>query len=320
MDRDAEGATDATLVERVAQPTGKGKGDSENADVQANQVPVEGAKMDMTVPLREVLLCVQWGFPVANHEQNQPNQGVVNRQPDYLDGSCLVYAEERLLDVIDFRGAHSATMCDCKGQKASSATFEWSAGKGQAASVLHSGDVMDQESGTHVIRVQVDALPACATDVFFMISAYNCRNLSLFHPLSVRLLDGSKKDSHERPPVLGELPVANAGTASAIVTGALTRRLESWFLREFTTTPCQATVRDYAPVEALLALAQERHCRWRRRRQFILLSLLCQHGRAVPIDSGAFEGSVNDCPEEDDLVLRLFKLPTILFQCIVQLL
>merc|ERR1712137_1023419 len=99
------------------------------------------------------------------------------------DGSCLVYAEERLVDVVDFRGAHSCVF----GPTAdiSSASYEWSAGRGKGAAILHTGDVMSGGGGTHVIRVRLASLPSNATDVFFVVSAYNCRNLSLFQSLGV---------------------------------------------------------------------------------------------------------------------------------------
>jgi stress response protein SCP2 len=322
MERDTEGATDATLVQRIAQPLLEGEKTSERpCGLKAGDFTRE-ERHDASSSLREVLLCVEWGFPAANQEDGTPrlhlhDQGSGSSQPDYLDGSCLVYAEERLLDVVDFRGAHSANMHGCQGQKVSTATFEWSAGRGSAAAVLHSGDVMTADGGTHVIRVQVDGLPACATDVFFMVSAYNCRNLSLFQKLAVRLLDGScSVDEGTRLPSLSELRTIDAGTASSVVMCALTRRLDTWFLRDFA-RPCQATVRDYAPVESVLALAQERHCRWRRRRPYVLLSTMWQHGRAT---LKGYLGYCDHDEEEDFVVVRLMKLPTILFQCIVQLL
>ncbi|CAK0846380.1 unnamed protein product [Prorocentrum cordatum] len=321
MERDTEGATDATLVQRIVQPLLEGEKTAGRPCGPKAGGFISEERSDASSSLREVLLCVEWGFPDANQDGlrrlHLHDEGSDSSQPDYLDGSCLVYAEERLLDVVDFRGAHSANMHGCQGQKVSTATFEWSAGRGSGAAVLHSGDVMTSDGGTHVIRVQVDGLPSSATDVFFMISAYNCRNLSFFQKLAVRLLDGScSADEGTRLPTLSELRAIDAGTASSVVMCALTRRLDSWFLRNFT-RPCQATVRDYAPVESVLALAQERHCRWRRRRPYVLLSAMWQHGRAT------LKGYLGDCGHygaEDLVVLRLMKLPTILFQCIVQLL
>lgn len=250
----------------------------------------------------KVLLSVSWTFPAE--------LAVSQGQPDYLDGSCLVYAEERLLDVVDFRGAHSAAV-GCHSQKSSSATFEWSAGRGQGAAVLHSGDVMTGEGGRHVIRVNLASLPASATDCFFAISAYNCRNLSKFRTLDVRL---SNADSPTR--TLARVSTADIPPkSSAILVCGMRRRLDTWHVCGLC-RPCDATVRDYAPIEALVRPMQDTHVLWRRRRPWVLLPALCYFGRASLLPR-ALEKA--DEPVHDIIVL-LFKLPTILFQCIVQFL
>jgi len=216
----------------------------------------------------------------------------------------MVYSEERLLDVVDFRGAHSA-VADCSDRKPSSATLEWSAGKGKAASVLHSGDVMSAEGGTHVIRVALADLPAFATDCFFVISAYNCRNLSLFRSLSMRLFD--VQGTSYTP--LSTFTRKEAGHASAVLVCSLTRKFGVWSVRTFGRA-CDGTLRDYAPIEAAIAPVQENHSRWRRRRPFLLLSLLCQSRRAFLHD---------DRHDDDDVVVpMLVKLHIHLFQCVME--
>lgn len=243
--------------------------------------------------LSEVLLLLEWTNPAGN-----------STQQDYLDGSCMVYSEERLLDVVDFRGAHSAVAI-CGDQKPSSATLEWSAGKGKAASVLHSGDVMSPEGGTHVIRVCLSDLPEFATDCFFVISAYNCRNLSLFRSLNMRLFDAATP-SH-RP--LSSFTTTDAGNASAALVCALTRRVGAWCVRTFGQA-CDGTIRDYTPIEDTIAPVQETHSRWRRRRPFVLLSMLLQTRRAFLQDER------QEC--DDPLVPLLVKLHVHLFQYVMQ--
>mmetsp|Transcript_117132 Transcript_117132/g.373043 ORF Transcript_117132/g.373043 Transcript_117132/m.373043 type:complete len:291 (-) Transcript_117132:306-1178(-) len=290
MDRGGEtqAATDPTLAQTIV--------DEEAAKDEAFGAPSGGTIENN----RTVLLSVSWTFP-AEHAVSQG-------QPDYLDGSCLVYAEERLIDVVDFRGAHSSAV-GCHSQKASSATYEWSAGRGKAAAVLHSGDVMSADGGTHIIRVRLDDLPACATDCFFAISAYNCRNLSLFRSLNVRLLDADSPKHPLAKLVVGDVPPR----ASAILVCSLRRRLGLWHIRSHGRA-CEATVRDYAPIEATLAPMQDNHLRWRRRRVLVLASMLWQSGRATLVERGS------DDKEEFDLIVPLLKLPTILFQYIVQFL
>mmetsp|Transcript_4886 Transcript_4886/g.8445 ORF Transcript_4886/g.8445 Transcript_4886/m.8445 type:complete len:314 (+) Transcript_4886:88-1029(+) len=275
--------TDPSLVQHAAAPGG-------------SEVQEVAPLTNQPLPnLREVLLCVGWTFPAE--------QTVLQGQADYLDGSCLIYSEDRLLDVVDFRGAHSAVL-RCPSQRASTATLEWSAGRGKGASVLHSGDVMSPDGGSHVIRVRLADLPAYATDCFFVISAYNCRNLSLFGSLNMRLFD-AECPSH----LLSKFTIADAGRASAVIVCSLARRLNAWCVQGFSRT-CDATVRDYAPIEAAIAPLQEHHCRWRRRKVFVLLAALLESDRA----------SLRDDLQEDKkdkILIRLFKLHVHLFQHIM---
>lgn len=335
MDRGAEAqaATDPTLAESVAGEedacthiAGKLSLPQAIDAIALAPTPMRSAsrKVDDSRPLREALLSVGWTFPA--------DQAASQGQPDYLDGSCLIYAEERLIDVVDFRGAHSAGV-GCHSQKASSATYEWSAGRGKAAAVLHSGDVMSADGGTHVIRVRLADLPACATDCFFAISAYNCRNLSLFRSLNVRLLDADSPTYPLSKLVINDVPARE----SAVVVCALRRRLDTWLVHGLRCA-CDATVRDYTPIEATIAPLQEKHVRWRSRRQVVLLASLWHCGRAEAARNRSRERSrsrsrdrsrsprravAGELPAADggkacDIVLPLLKLPTILFQCVVQ--
>jgi stress response protein SCP2 len=306
--------TDPSLVQRAAEVASglaardeavqSRSGDSvvSDEDVQASAQRIAKASTSQSSPernmqLSEVLLLLEWTNPASSV--------AVQGQQDYLDGSCMVYSEERLLDVVDFRGAHSAVV-DCSDRGPSSATLEWSAGKGKAASVLHSGDVMSTEGGTHVIRVCLTELPSFATDCFFVISAYNCRNLSLFRSLSMRLFD--VRSLTDTP--LSTFTTADAGNASAALVCALTRKLGVWSVRTFGSA-CDGTIRDYAPIETAIAPLQENHPRWRRRRPFVLLSLLWQARRAFLHDE------MHD--DDDDVVVPLLiKLHAHLFRYIME--
>lgn len=296
MDRGQEphAATDPRLVADIsAEPGGLVGSSASSIDI----VPKPG-RCTPPQSIREVLLSVSWTFPVDHN--------ATGGQPDYLDGSCLVYSEERLLDVVDFRGAHSAAI-GCTNQKASSATYEWSAGRGAAAGILHSGDVMSPEGGTHVIRVRLADLPSFATDVFFAISAYNCRNLALFRSLTVKLLDADAPTT----PLSKMLSRAVPSRASAIVVCSLARRCGQWSVRSVGQT-CEATVRDYLPIERTIAPLQETHVRWRRRRALVLTECLLRYGRAHPKERRRGKRRVRD------LVPPLVHLPQILFRSIVQ--
>lgn len=304
--------TDPSLVQRAAEVAGETAARDASSESALRYESVVGeepqeiadSRTDLSKDCRdeegyllnEVLLLLEWTNPAGSTNP----QG----QQDYLDGSCMVYSEERLLDVVDFRGAHSA-VADSSDHKPSSATLEWSAGKGKAASVLHSGDVMSAEGGTHVIRACLSDLPGFTTDLFFVISAYNCRNLSLFRSLNMRLFDACTPSS--RP--LTTFTTSDAGHASAALVCALTRKSGRWFVRSFMQA-CDGTIRDYTPIEKTIAPVQENHSRWRRRRPYVLLSCLWHMRRAV----------LHDERQDDDdvLVPLVVKLHVHLFQYVMQ--
>lgn len=294
---------DPSLVQKAAEVAGSlqarpdASSQLEDATLGAESLSkATGSAEPQRGTLAEVMLLLEW--------TNPGDQAAQNGQQDYLDGSCMVYSEERLIDVVDFRGAHSVVP-DCAEKKPSSASLEWSAGKGKHASVLHSGDVMSPEGGTHVIRVSLKDLPAFATDCFFVISAYNCRNLSMFRSLSMRLFN--VKSAAAGP--LTSFTTADAGNASAALVCGLMRKMDVWHVRTFGKA-CDGTIRDYAPIESTIAPVQENHCRWRRRRPFILLEALWRLRRAVLWD---------ERQEEKDLVVTLIvKLHPHLFQEIME--
>mmetsp|Transcript_11110 Transcript_11110/g.24112 ORF Transcript_11110/g.24112 Transcript_11110/m.24112 type:complete len:298 (-) Transcript_11110:175-1068(-) len=267
--------------------------------------PEEGTEdlglIDSVCHDRTVLLNVAWAFPT----ENAISQG----QPDYLDGSCLIYSQERLLDIVDFRGAHSAAV-GCHNSTASSASYEWSAGRGKAAAVLHSGDVMSTEGGFHVIRLLLAKLPDIATDCFFAVSAYNCRDLSLFRSLNVRLVDDSTPVQTLAKISISDVPPLT----SCMIVGGLRRRLNVWRVLRLV-KPCDATVRNYSPIEASLKPLQENQARWQRRRTVVMLAQLWQTARAFPSSDPA-SGMKARLGSLD--ILQVMRLPTMLFQYIVQ--
>merc|ERR1711988_1449299 len=99
--------TNPSLVAHVA----------ELASVDVKRIAVEANAR----ALNEVLLSLGWTNPSSGK--------------DYLDGSCLVYAGDELLEVVDYRGPQSL-------HPGKSRTYGWSAGKGPQASIVHSGDVL----------------------------------------------------------------------------------------------------------------------------------------------------------------------------------
>uniref|UniRef100_A0A6U9KJU0 TerD domain-containing protein n=1 Tax=Zooxanthella nutricula TaxID=1333877 RepID=A0A6U9KJU0_9DINO len=267
----AAGVTDPSLVERISKVAG----------VSASRVSVEAAAKQ----LEAILLHLSWTYPSSG--------------TDYLDGSCLVYAEDRLLDVVDYRGAQSV-----QKTRASSATCEWSAGRNPNGSVIHSGDVMSRTGGRHAIYVRLAELPAAVSDCFFTLSAYNCRNLSKFVAPRVLLFDADH-DCH----LLAEYAVEDAGVASAAVMCSLTRDAgdaRAWSVVSYGQT-CDGTVRDYAPIEASIVPVQARRGNALRRLPLVLLCELWHSNRAFP----------RGLEEREDVVVPCLELEPDLFRHVV---
>jgi stress response protein SCP2 len=134
--------------------------------------------------INKVIFALNWTFPGS--------------QADYLDGSCLRYQGQTLVDVVDFS-------------------------RRKADGILHSGDVMQATSGHHNMRIQLDAVPKHIDRLFFALSAYVCGNLSLFRNPSVTIYD-------ERHPTqkLCQYAISSAGASSAVIMCCLHRSSRGW--------------------------------------------------------------------------------------------
>eukprot|EP00928_Gymnodinium_smaydae_P011814 TRINITY_DN14323_c0_g1_i2.p1 TRINITY_DN14323_c0_g1~~TRINITY_DN14323_c0_g1_i2.p1 ORF type:complete len:739 (+),score=79.25 TRINITY_DN14323_c0_g1_i2:145-2217(+) len=279
--------TQPSLVETVAKLT-KAKADS----IQIERPQVRA--------LEEVMLSLGWTNPEGNK--------------DFLDGSCLVYSEDALIEVVDYRGPASEKSGHCR---CSSANFSWGAGTGPDASISHSGDVLTSTGGSHVVRLRLDRLPPNATDCFFVLSAYNCRDLSKFRDPNMKIFD-----AHSPSHMLTNYSVSEAGSNAAVVVCSLTRECKGWTVRAFGKS-CDGTVIDYLPIEAAIRPFQDRHLCWRRRRDLVLLQALWQADRALPRAplAGLPAGPAAEAGEAfEDFLVPLLELPVQLFRHVVQFL
>jgi len=179
--------------------------------------------------LRRVTIEMSWCYP----------KGLM----DSLDATCIVFEQEKLLEIIDHRGLHGARYgagpSSGKGQNGPDAT---------RGAVRYAGDVMDDEnrSGKQVMQVRLDLMPKRATDLVFVLSAYNSRNLAKFANLQAHVID---TDSLRE---LASIEVDRAGTAEAVIMCSLYRLTDGlWRVNSFS-VPCKGTARDYVPIMARL--------------------------------------------------------------------
>lgn len=179
--------------------------------------------------------------------------------------------------------------------------------------ISHSGDVMTPTGGSHVIRLNLAGLPQRVTDLFFVLSAYHCRDLSRFHKPSVRLLDADNPD-HE----LTKYQISQAGTSSAVVMCSVSREADgrSWSVSAYG-KKSSGTVRDYTEIAQAVLEFQQRFPNWRNRFWLLRLSALWQRGRLFPNTHAAKSNS-----QEGALCAALFdgELPDVIMRTVVSFL
>mmetsp|Transcript_95215 Transcript_95215/g.142670 ORF Transcript_95215/g.142670 Transcript_95215/m.142670 type:complete len:872 (-) Transcript_95215:144-2759(-) len=94
----------------------------------------------------------------------------------YLDASCLLYAGKKRLDTIDY-----SNICDASG------------------AVVHSGDVMEASAGTHIINLNLDAIPLSITACVFVLSAFAEATLADIISPSIQFCNADAHPSEDDP-------------------------------------------------------------------------------------------------------------------------
>jgi len=222
--------------------------------------------------LEEVTLALRWGHPF---------DGV-----DFLDGSGLCYAEDRCVEVVDYRGPLAGSkildeepimgedrlgLAGLVGPPACAvAPLE-----GGVPGVSHSGDMVDINEGRHTLRVDLPRLPGCITDIFFTLSAYNCEDLTLFQKPTIEVLD-SKSNR-----VLCTYTLGPYAGNRACVLASLHRGAKGWEVVAHGRSS-GGTVRDYSELQSTIASLQARYAHRRRRMPLLLLHALERESRARP--------------------------------------
>jgi len=99
----------------------------------------KGQQYNASDGLKRVVFEDTWGF---------------ERGIKYLDATCILYAGKKRVQTIDYQNR-----------------------RGFDGAVEHSGDLIHDQSGTHTINIDLDALPAKITTCVFVLSAYHTATL-----------------------------------------------------------------------------------------------------------------------------------------------
>lgn len=165
---------------------------------------------------------------------------------DGLDCSCIVFDDERLVDIVDCRGCQGQKYLAAGAELQTTNKSETISEKSQLSrSVRHAGEVINsqQREGKQVMEVRFDILPGNITDLVFMLSPSNSRDMSRFASLSVSFFDTESMEllaSHDVENLEG------SDSEAALLT-AIARKDGLWHVNRLALeTP--GNHRDYRPV------------------------------------------------------------------------
>jgi len=178
--------------------------------------------------LRRITLDLAWSYP----------RGIM----DSLDAACIAFDEDKIVEIIDRRGAQGLKY----GAVSSNHREKYDRLHG---AVRHTGDVMDTDSrfGKQVMTLRIDLLPKHVTDLFFVASTGNSRDLSKFQELHATLYD-----SDSMRVLAKTAPVSNCGgTEAAILCSVYHVKDGLWCVNDVGAL-CHGTCRNYRPILAKL--------------------------------------------------------------------
>jgi len=219
-------------------------------------------------PLSQLEFHLKWEFP-------QPKIDVSKK--DYLDGICMVYCENRLAQVIDFRSAHEEVLLH-DGSETREANDMC---KAINRAIQHSGDEMSETGGEQCLQIDLSALPLEVTDVYFVLAAFESATLADFPHPAVGIYDAYSKRQ------LTEYQLDSAGESQAIIMCCLTRASGRWVMHGMG-IPTEGGVKSYEPIRELLADRQEAYRRWERCKDLMLLRAMLKTKRMTKASTNEF--------------------------------
>jgi len=139
----------------------------------------KGQQYSASSDLKKVLFLDSWSFPSSNDTK-------------FLDATCLVYEGEKLVTCVDYRSKYIS---------------------GEHSPIVHSGDQIEGNRGTHTIEINLEALNEKITTCVFVLSAWAEATLSDFTSASVSFHDADLQpgtaplceynlDAHDKVPHL----------------------------------------------------------------------------------------------------------------------
>lgn len=142
---------------------------------------------------------------------------------DYLDASVLLYSRNSYQELLD-----------------------WKRGK-QYGGVVHSGDLKDDEtnlSGHQKITVQIKSLPPHIDKIFFTLSAFQSKTISMFPNPRLRFFDARHPDDQ-----LCDDSLTQAAHSQAVIMCSMCKTEEGkWHVLSLKTV-CNGNAENYDPIK-----------------------------------------------------------------------
>merc|ERR1712190_1146 len=214
----------------------------------------------------------------------------------YLDGSCIVFIESQLAQIVDFKSAHEQQMI----HDGENTVQNLRRCKSINRAVMHSGNVTTPTGGKQCMQVDLSALPTEVTDLFFVLSAFGADDLASFPNPRVEILDAVSGRK------LTEYSIADCGHAQAVVMCSLSRPHGKWIVNGLG-IPTDGNVKDYLPIRRTISERKGGYLRWERRGHLVKIRALLKQARLC-------ENSTNDFAR---LLGDIMSLPTSIFQLVI---
>lgn len=206
-----------------------------------------------------------------------------------LDCSCFVYAEDNYVSTINMKAMtepEEASGAEVSKDGAQMNKLARSATKSILMSLDSAESAQEQR-----MKLELSALAAEVTDLFFVMSAYVAEDMSGYGTTSVNLIDSFREKE------MSSFSFSPPASKAAVV-GKLSRHGSGWVFHTLC-WPVDATVERTDELMKLLSDAQSFHAKWDRRKDMVLLRALHKCERMSQDSTAEFAktmGNVMDLP------------------------
>jgi hypothetical protein len=215
-----------------------------------------------------------------------------------VDGMCMIYDEEQLVQIIDMRSStQDKGIYDGEPSRDTVALC-----RSVSRAVQHTGDEQTDDGVEVGMLLDISALPINITDLYFVLGS--CSGEPLSSDITVKVVDTCLGRQ------LSECSYRAEGSANTVVMCNVTRtEAGKWIIQrlglELNGSPED---KEYETLRRALVEHQAHHLNWDRREDIVKLRVLKKLERMVPASESEFAALLN----------RVLELPVPVFQLLVK--